>query len=1263
MEKIFYAILFVVFAINLSANEGLFIKSVDKESYPIISADIYNFKAGEILPTPDLQASDFELFENSSIVSINEVINPNRTFKNSIELVIYYDMAISDSNRKISKLILQKIINLIDYKTISCKLIGFDKINVMYNDFSNDIDILNKSSSYFDYSEYSNINTIFSFPKYKIEEAFSDDAENKSIILITDNNNAFDFLNLDYLITSSNIDFNTIFINKIKSESFEYLENNNTNYFQQNILVESETDSIIEAKIELNAEIILSNVLGYKPSTIIWNTLVDCTLEHSTTINYKYEDNNSSTFSYTIADTLKTYLEIKPDSLRFPNVLEGSITKDVFITARNGDIELNDIYLENNYDGIFNLAGELSSANELLREGDQYPLKLSFTPIDSSIVFTRLKINSSSCKMNEFEVIGGFPNVPPKNKTLELKYPNCDDILIIGEKTNVQWTGVMPNDVVQLEYSLNNGQTWDTLAKNRINLEYLWDTPNIESDSVLVRVIQLWPNNVGKTLNFPHTEALNQAVFSNDGSLIATGGIDSLVTIWNSNTGRKIREFSGHNGDILTIQFSNDDKYVLSSSNSSENTSAIMWDLSSESKENWIYKKFDAHSKFLFTAFFNDDNTKVISSSRDASYKIWDVNTETILLNSTISNRYFYANYSPKGTYYIVGRFDGFCDFYRTEDNTLFKSIDIRQERTSGVYPKYLQVSPDETEFLLIDNIHAAECTVWDIEADSLKFKLKHFDSNGDSSNVLHSSYFWKDNIRYILTSGSDNRIIQWDGFTGDSIVSFIDEHTNSITSAYYNFDGSRIVSASIDRTAKVWNLDERDLQMDSSDCVFKIVKVKAEARDVYLGEELIGQRKDTTIFNFLINKSTIPFLIKSIEIVGADRSDFKILNPSSFILDTNSDIDLRIAFTPKNIGVRSAKIKIVIPADTLFFDVSGLCLANELIVNNNLIDVGGIDNEDIIEYIEEKLISNLSSENINFDSVYITYPSISNFNIGNLKEIQTIQANGDLDLSIFFNPNEVDNYAAVLSFRHSLKNKIEKILLLGEGITPIVDTININLTDISANIGDVKKSILEYRKISSQPLSPLNKSFKLFLKYNNTILEPRFDFENVKFDNNFSELELIVNLDNDTIDSINLIELPFKVSLGNEESTKIEIIDIQPESKINIQFDGANVNILDHCYEGGIRLFESNGRFRLEQTAPNPAQNTTSLEYEVIEKGRTKLFILNKLGELVKTIFDHNAIPGIYQIKINLNDLPPGIYYYILEAPNLRSVKKLVVS
>lgn len=1257
MEKIFSAIIFFIIAINLSAREGLFIKNIDKEQYPIIKADIYNFKTDEILPTKALNTSDFEIIENNNPVSIIDIENHQRNFKNSIELIIYFDMAISNSNQSLAQSILDTILSNLDYSLIKTKIIGFDKINVLYNDFTSDQSQLQNSSTYFDYSKFSNLDVISYFEKFNIETSFSAAAENKSILLITDNNKSFDHQKLEFEINNANIDFNTIYLNEIENESLKYLENTNSNYFQQNIL-----DSI---SANLNIQIILSNILGYKHSTLSWNSLIDCENTHSTTVNYIYEENNSSSFNYQVHDSLKPYLEIKPDSLKFSNIIDNNTTKDIFITAKNGDITLNDIFLEDDFDGVFQLTGGLSGANEYLNEGDQYPLRLKFSPIDSSIVFTRLRVNSTSCKINEFEVIGGFPNVPPKNKTLELSYPDCDDVLIIGEKTNVQWTGVMPDDVIQLEYTLNNGKTWDTLAKNRINLEYLWNTPNIETDSAMVRVIQLWPNNVGKTLSFPHSAGLNHAVFSHDGSLIATGGNDSIISIWNSNTGQKLKEFKGHEGDIRTIEFSKDNKFILSTSNSTLNKYAIIWDIEAENQEDFINFKFDDHKDFLFSAYYNPINSHVITASRDGTYNIWDVQNKSIIKKSSNNgDRYFYARYSPKGTYYIAGRFiQGTCEFYDANNHSLKYSIDVKQERLNGVYPRYLEMSPDETEFLLIDNIHTAECTVWDLETGDLKFKLKHYDENQDSSQILHASYFWKDDKKYILTSGVDNRIIQWDGTTGDTIVSFVGEHSNAITSAYYNFDGSRIVSASSDLTAKVWNLDERDLQMDSSDCVFRIVKVALESRNISLGEELVGERKDTVFNDYLINKSSIPYQIKSFEIIGAERSNFKILNPNSFILDTNKNIDLNIAFIPSKVGLIQAQIKIIIPADTLLFNISGIGLENELKLNKNIIDFGEIDNEDLIEIMEENILTNNSSDPITFDSIYISYPEISNFNIANLQDIATLNQNSNLDINLLFNPNEEKEYAAVLNFRHNLKNQIEKILLLGIGVKPLIDSIDISLSDIQANIGETHEVILSYNKISNQSLNPLSANFKLILEYNNTILEPLFDFQNLTVFEDKSQLELNIKINDLNLENGILKKLPFKIALGNEESTKIDIFDIQPNSKININYSGANVDILNHCYEGGIRLFQSDGRFRLEQNTPNPAQNSTHLEYEILENGKSKLYILNELGKTVKTVFDYYAEPGSYSIEIDLNDLSPGIYYYILETPNNRKLKKLIVT
>lgn len=69
---------------------------------------------------------------------------------------------------------------------------------------------------------------------------------------------------------------------------------------------------------------------------------------------------------------------------------------------------------------------------------------------------------------------------------------------------------------------------------------------------------------------------LNAIVFSPDGTLVAAGGLDSVVRVWEVSSGREIQKLSGHALAINTVDFSPDGKMLVSGS---EDGSSRIWDL------------------------------------------------------------------------------------------------------------------------------------------------------------------------------------------------------------------------------------------------------------------------------------------------------------------------------------------------------------------------------------------------------------------------------------------------------------------------------------------------------------------------------------------------------------------------------------------------------------------------------------------------------------------------------------------------------------
>jgi hypothetical protein len=82
---------------------------------------------------------------------------------------------------------------------------------------------------------------------------------------------------------------------------------------------------------------------------------------------------------------------------------------------------------------------------------------------------------------------------------------------------------------------------------------------------------------------------------------------------------------------------------------------------------------------------------------------------------------------------------------------------------------------------------------------------------------------------------------------------------------------------------------------------------------------------------------------------------------------------------------------------------------------------------------------------------------------------------------------------------------------------------------------------------------------------------------------------------------------------------------------------------------------------FTLGQNIPNPANNTTRIDYTIPETGKVIFHLHNISGQLLysKTI---EAVNGSHSIELNTNTLSAGVYFYSIEYKGRRLVKRMSV-
>jgi glucose/arabinose dehydrogenase len=82
-----------------------------------------------------------------------------------------------------------------------------------------------------------------------------------------------------------------------------------------------------------------------------------------------------------------------------------------------------------------------------------------------------------------------------------------------------------------------------------------------------------------------------------------------------------------------------------------------------------------------------------------------------------------------------------------------------------------------------------------------------------------------------------------------------------------------------------------------------------------------------------------------------------------------------------------------------------------------------------------------------------------------------------------------------------------------------------------------------------------------------------------------------------------------------------------------------------------------------LEQNYPNPFNPATSIKYTIPKSGHVRLSVFNLLGQEVAVVFDGLLAAGTHEVEFKSGELPSGIYFYRILAPDFLETKKMIIA
>lgn len=307
---------------------------------------------------------------------------------------------------------------------------------------------------------------------------------------------------------------------------------------------------------------------------------------------------------------------------------------------------------------------------------------------------------------------------------------------------------------------------------------------------------RVWDVTTGtELLRLDRTGRTAAAAVAPDGQTILTGGDDLAATLWHTATGQVRHKLAGHARQVTTVAFSSDGRHAATGDGAGV---VRLWDTTTAQ----LVKTLRGHSRKIVDTAFHPDAKRLLTASGDNTVAQWDLDTGSERLDLVLKHPDAVTSMALRadGRHALTTAADGLVRLWDVDRAALLACWSGGGELLQSV-----AFSPDQRHALAVDAL-AARLWRWPLEPPAPSAAPQPLGTPllelGDKGGSLWAAAFAPDGAALLTVGGNSARL--WNVAASQELINFSPH--GAVAGVAFSPDGTRVVSASWDNSAKIWD-------------------------------------------------------------------------------------------------------------------------------------------------------------------------------------------------------------------------------------------------------------------------------------------------------------------------------------------------------------------------------------------------------------------------------------------------------------------------